>query len=347
MKEKEMAEDFKTVAEKKQQAEKIERKLSLVEQSLDQDRIRAIELGAPGEISGIPKFDSMLQVMEFAKLMAVADSAVPPHLRGNPGACLAITIRALELRMSPFTVANWSYEVDQGGVKRIAYEAQYYNAIILARAPTKDRPHFEILGEGDERRCKVWATLKGETEPRVFISDTLAKLRPGRNESGVVKGSPLWVKKPDVQLCYNAIRDFARIYFPDVTAGLYTPDELEDDLGESARIVSPPDSTLMGRLTPRASGEGFNHTASPNKIAEAINAARANDEDGPWTSPSTIGPQDYRTDGTAHRDVENRGAEESAKKNKKHGGATTITETATTTEVAADDTAQKESPTAK
>jgi hypothetical protein len=340
-----MAEEFKTTAEK--QAEKAERKQSLVGQSLDQDRIRAIELGAPGEISGIPKFDSMLQVMEFAKLMALADSAVPPHLRGNPGACLAITIRALELRMSPFTVANWSYEVEQKGVKRIAYEAQYYNAIILARAPTKDRPHFEILGEGDERRCKVWATLKGETEPRIFISDTLAKLRPDRNESGVVKGSPLWVKKPDVQLCYNAIRDFARIYFPDVTAGLYTIDELEDDPGESARIVSPPDGTLMGRLTPRASGEGFNHTASPNKIAEAINAARAD------ATPTTVnkerepdscfGTPDTQETRNAQRVLDDAGYVPYGEERSlgRRGGGTTITETAT--ETAANDTTKKSS----
>ena len=287
--------------------EKLERRLTLIEQGIDAERMKEIDLSgkAPGDLFGV-KFESMLQVMDFSKLMAVSGSAIPPHLRGYPGTCLAIIIRALELKMSPFTVANWSYEVEQKGVKRIAYESAFYNAVILSRAPTKDRPHFEIIGEGEERRCKVWATFKGETEPRIFITDTLAKLRPPRNEQGVTKGSPLWDKKADVQLIYNAIRDFARIYFPDVTAGLYTKDELEDEepetgLGERARVISP-DTPLLQRLTPMATGEGFDHTTK-DKMAQAINAARGIKT----TAPDSI------------KDTEV----------KKSGGATTVDETAT------------------
>lgn len=78
----------------------------------------------------------------------------------------------------------------------LGYEAQLVNAAITAMAPTKDRVHFEWFGPwenvigkfiektndkgkkyltagwsaADEKGCgvKIWATLKGESEPRVL-----------------------------------------------------------------------------------------------------------------------------------------------------------------------------------
>jgi hypothetical protein len=255
--------------------EREQRRVSLIEESLDADRIKLIEVNE-GSIGALLPTNA-LQAMDFAKMMAVSGTMVPGYLRGNAGGCLGIVLKACRLRMDPFEVANWSYEVEQtvrgGKVRTVSYMSGFYNAVILTRAPTKDRPHFEIIGEGDERRCKVWATLRGEAKPREFISDTLAKLRPRTNEQGDVRGSPLWTKKPEVQLIYNAIRDFARIYFPDVVAGISTPDELEDLAADEPVDVTPPKIPLMSRLRPRATGEGFNH--AKEKIEAEIASATA------------------------------------------------------------------------
>jgi 3-hydroxymyristoyl/3-hydroxydecanoyl-(acyl carrier protein) dehydratase len=70
-------------------------------------------------------FSNMAQVFEFAKMMAIGGIAVRKHLRGNPGACLAVTIQAIEWRMSPFAVANKSYSVND----QLAYEAQLIHAV--------------------------------------------------------------------------------------------------------------------------------------------------------------------------------------------------------------------------
>jgi len=80
-------------------------------------------------------FNDASQMMEFAKMMAVAQVAVPKHLRNSPGACLAVCIQASEWQMSPFAVANKSYSVND----RLAYEAQLINAVILKRAPIRGR----------------------------------------------------------------------------------------------------------------------------------------------------------------------------------------------------------------
>src|SRR5260370_9614045 len=64
------------------------------------------------------RFENMVQVMEFARMMALADIGVPKHLRGNPGACLRVALQADEWGFSPFAVADKSYCVSD----RIAYE---------------------------------------------------------------------------------------------------------------------------------------------------------------------------------------------------------------------------------
>ena len=109
---------------------------------------RALQVGA--RESGVT-FHDMNQVLEFAKIMAVGGVAVPKYLRGNPGACIAVTLNAIEWGMTPFNVANKSYSVND----RVAYEAQLIHAVILKRAPIKGRPKSVFLGEGAKRQCRA------------------------------------------------------------------------------------------------------------------------------------------------------------------------------------------------
>jgi predicted transcriptional regulator len=211
------------------------------------DRAIAAPIAVNMEIGGVA-LQNMGEVMEFAKLMAVSGSAVPKYLRGNPGGCLAICSRALRWQMDPFAVAEKSYQVVNKGEERIAFEAQLVHAVITARAPLKTRLRYEILGEGDERRCRVWGTFRGEDSPHAYTSETLAKLRDarGRNEYGNIKGSPLWDAQPEVQLAYSSIRQWCRLHASEVMLGVYTPDELED--GSKIKDVTPQVSPLQQRL---------------------------------------------------------------------------------------------------
>jgi hypothetical protein len=177
------------------------------------DRARHNEISVSSSAGGMA-VKTMAEVMEFAKLMALSDVSIPRHLRGNAGACLAICIQAIEWKMSPYAVANKSYVVND----RIAYESQLIHAVIEQRAPLKGRLRNSYSGEGDSRKCKVWAHIEGEDEPLIFQSAEFGRIQP--------KNSPLWKTKPDLQLFYNASRDWARMYFPDVIMGVYSDDEL-------------------------------------------------------------------------------------------------------------------------
>ena len=98
----------------------------------------------------------------------------------------------------------------------------------------------EFLGEKEERRCRVWARIKGEETDAEFTSEPISVLRPPAGDRGV-KGSPLWTKKPDLQLFYNASRDWARMHCPDVLLGAYSVDEISEIIDVTPRDETPID----------------------------------------------------------------------------------------------------------
>lgn len=210
------------------------------------DRTVAGAVVVSDNIGGV-MFKDMAEVMEFSKLLAVAGTAVPKHLRGNVGACLAVTIQALEWRMSPIAVANKSYEVND----RIAYESQLIHAVVEARAPLKQRLRKRYTGEGPTLQCFVSGHFKGEIDPIEYESPKISEIK--------VKNSPLWSSDPRLQLWYYSVRAWARSNCPDVLLGIYAEDELDGNRGhEHARDVTPkPD--ISKRLTGNK-GRGFSES---------------------------------------------------------------------------------------
>jgi hypothetical protein len=205
--------------------------------------------------------DSFNSVMKFSEMMAKGQSTLPKHLQGNPSDCAAVIMQSMQWGMNPYAVAQKTHLVS--GV--LGYEAQLINAVITSLAPTTERLKFEWYGnwegiigqfkevasktkkddygnfkkfkvpnwnDADEKGLgvKVWATIKGESEPRTL--DLLLTQARTRN-------STMWVDDPKQQLAYLAIKKWSRLHCPDVIMGVYTPDELE----EQDPIVVNPDET--------------------------------------------------------------------------------------------------------
>lgn len=244
-----------------------------IEDRIDKAETAALPVSA--KIGGVD-FANALQIMEFAKMMAIAKKSVPPHLRGEPGACLAVVMQAVEWRMSPFAVANKSYEVND----RIAYESQLIHAVIEARAPLKKRLRCQYEGDGDSRRIIVIGHLKGEDEPFLYTSPTVGEIksRLGKNQSGNLKGSPLWVSDPDQQLWYYGSRAWARKWCPDVIMGIYSIDELDEEIRvASATDITPPKPPGAGIASRLAASkdspsEGFNTEHVRTEMAQITHA---------------------------------------------------------------------------
>jgi hypothetical protein len=196
--------------------------------------------------------DSLDKMMRLAEVMALGRATLPKHFNGNSADCLAVVMQAMQWKMNPFAVAQKTHLVN--GV--LGYEAQLVNAVITTCAPVLDRLHYEWYGDwskvigkfviktgdkGEYRQpgwkladeeglgVKVWATFRGEDEPRM-LELLLAQAR--------TRNSTLWADDPRQQLAYLATKRWSRLYCPDVILGVYSPDELEDST-PLIRDVSP------------------------------------------------------------------------------------------------------------
>lgn len=186
---------------------------------------------------------SLMSLQSFAQAMSSGVSTLPVHLQGNPSDCMAIAMQAIQWNMNPYAVAQKTFVV--AGV--LGYEAQLVNAVISTRGPLTGRIEYDWFGpwekvigkfeikKNDKNKeyrvpgwrladeegigVKVWATLRGESEPRV-LTLLLAQAR--------TRNSTLWADDPRQQLAYLAVKRWARLYCPEVILGVYTPDELEE-----------------------------------------------------------------------------------------------------------------------
>jgi hypothetical protein len=219
----------------------------------------------------------------FANLMATARSTVPQHFQGKPGDCLAVVMQATTWGMNPFAVAQKTFVIN--GV--LGYEAQLVASVINSSSLLADRFKFEWFGpwekivgkfrmvesktkkddhgnpkkfmmpawdlkDEDGLGVNVWATIKGETEPRVLtLLMTQARTR----------NSTLWTEDPKQQLAYLAQKRWARLYAPDVILGVYTPDEVQEfsipvDMGH-AEVMEPTASPDLISAAEAAASKGM------------------------------------------------------------------------------------------
>lgn len=228
-------------------------------------------------IGGV-KFATMLELMEFAKLMSVSDLAVPPHLRGNPGACLAVCTKAIRNGFDPFALAEHSYAMSKetevtknhptGGrttekekVLTIAYDSAVIRAVIEAHAPIVGKIKYEYAGEGDDMTCTASAKLRETGETVSITSPTLGQRKAaiGTSDRGNLKGSPLWISKPKQQIGYDTGRDLCRLYFPEVLLGWYDKDEFEETSPQPASAAAKDKAAgpKIGQRLKGNQGDGF------------------------------------------------------------------------------------------
>jgi hypothetical protein len=192
-----------------------------------QQRVPMDSVGVTSSLTGSKIAPQNLgEVVKFAEVMARADIALPKHLRGNAGACMAVALQAMEWNLSPFAVASKSYAVNGA----IAYEAQLIAAVVNTRSGIKGRLKYRYEGEGPSLTCTVTGTLDGEE--CTYTSPPMGSI--------TTKNSPLWKSDPQQQLGYFAARSWARRHCPEVILGVYDRDEAEEFRGpDNAKNITP------------------------------------------------------------------------------------------------------------
>ncbi|MGH4667376.1 RecT family recombinase [Klebsiella pneumoniae] len=196
-----------------------------------------------GTAAAIFSPEGMDRLVRFATLMADSKATVPAHLAGKPADCLAVTMQAAQWGMNPFAVAQKTHVVNG----TLGYEAQLVNAVVSSSNLLATRLNYKWDGDWSKVSGKtdkspsltvtVWATLKGESEPRT-LTISMAQ--------AVVRNSPLWEQDPRQQLAYLCVKRWARLHAPNVLLGVYTPDELQEAAPRVERDITPPASTAAG-----------------------------------------------------------------------------------------------------
>lgn len=220
-----------------------------------------VDTAIAGTAATIFSPEGLNQLMKFAEVMAQSRVTVPAHLAGKPADCMAVAMQAAQWGMNPFAVAQKTHVVSG----TLGYEAQLVNAVISTMSPTKDRINYEWFGPWervigkfvektskngnqyiapgwtlkDEEGCgvRVWATMKGEDQPRV-LELMLSQAQ--------VRNSTLWASDPKQQLAYLATKRWSRLHCPDVIMGVYTPDELQETAPRVERDITPTPATASG-----------------------------------------------------------------------------------------------------
>ncbi|KAF6596676.1 recombinase RecT [Cronobacter sp. EKM101R] len=189
-----------------------------------------------GTAAAIFNPEGLMRLQQFAQVMSEGAVSIPQHLRGKPADCLAVTMQAAQWGMNPFAVAQKTHVVNGA----LGYEAQLVNAVVSSSSLLATRLNYrwdgdwsKVSGKTDKSpnlTVTVWATLKGESEPREL---TISMAQAG------VRNSPNWEVDPRQQLAYLCTKRWARLHAPDVLLGVYTPDELEER-PRVERDITPP-----------------------------------------------------------------------------------------------------------
>jgi len=186
------------------------------------------------DIAKIMFFDQgVFDRVERQAVQMSESKCLPEHFKGDAGACQAVLIQALQWDMSPFAIAQKTYNM-RG---KICYEAQLVAAVVIAAGGIVEKAfRYDYIGEWDAYLAKpakarterdeiglgiiCSATLQGEAEPREVR--LLMSQCPVRNSSN-------WVNDPQQQLSYRSVQTWARRFAPGAILGVYSADEMATD----------------------------------------------------------------------------------------------------------------------
>jgi hypothetical protein len=190
--------------------------------------------------------------------------------------------------MDPFAVAQKTYPSPNG---LLSYESQLISAVVTSRAPVIGHPEYEhigdwskILGKVEEKKSDngkgkyyiaawkkededglgviVRLRLRGEEKPRE-LTIMMSQAYP--------RFSTQWATDPQQQICYLAIRKWARRYTPEAILGIYDRDEMEQ---RDEREINPIERPVRASISEMASVSGPVQQATPAVITPSNEGAK-------------------------------------------------------------------------
>ncbi len=176
--------------------------------------------------------------------MLASSTMVPAHFRENIGNCVIALNYAYRAGIDPFMAMQKMYIIHG----KPAVETQLQIALFNKGgrfSPLK----YRMSGEGDKKQCIAVAT---DLETKEVVEGPPVSIEMAKAEGWYGKAGSKWKTLPDLMLRYRAAAFFIRLYAPETTLGLHTPEELQD-MGDVIDVT--PDSKIQEEIDQNANQE--------------------------------------------------------------------------------------------
>ena len=161
--------------------------------------------------------------MAWQMSQALAESTVVPStFQKNPANCLIAVEQANRLNMSPFMVMQNLYVI-QG---KPSWSSKFLIAMINGSKKFDAELQYDEKKDanGKPYSCLAWTTKNGRRIEGMEVTMDMAK-----EEGWLAKNGSKWKTLPALMLRYRAASFFASLNCPELTLGIYTREEIEDN----------------------------------------------------------------------------------------------------------------------
>lgn len=165
--------------------------------------------------------DNFIMAMQMAKALA-SSTIVPQTFQKNEANCLIAIEQAQRLRVSPMMVMQ-NLHVIQG---RPSWSSKFLIAAINNSGKFDMELQFEETQDKDGKpfSCTAWTTKNGRKVNGMTVDMDMAE-----EEGWLSKNGSKWKTMPQLMLRYRAASFFSSLNCPELTVGLYTREEMQDD----------------------------------------------------------------------------------------------------------------------
>ena len=178
------------------------------------------------------KFEHLWRV---AKAFAMS-SLMPETIRGKPEDCFILAQLSMRLNVDLFMLAQNTYVVHG----RPGMEAKLQIGLLNASGRIRGNIAYQFGGDGDAYGCEAVVTDASSGEK--IIGPKVDK-RMVKAEGWDKKTGSKWLSMPEMMFRYRAASLLIRAHYPEVTLGLLTREELEEQ-------VIDVDSRLTAQVAP-------------------------------------------------------------------------------------------------
>lgn len=202
--------------------------------------------------------DNFIMAMQMAKALA-SSTIVPQTFQKNEANCLIAIEQAQRLRVSPMMVMQ-NLHVIQG---RPSWSSKFLIAAINNSGKFDMELQFEETQDKDGKpfSCTAWTTKNGRKVNGMTVDMNMAK-----EEGWLSKNGSKWKTMPQLMLRYRAASFFSSLNCPELTMGLHTREEMQDNDFKEYPIENMQEQ-VQQEISENANSQVFEEPNEQNKEA--------------------------------------------------------------------------------